>query len=447
MTNAEKTVFISYRRSTSKYLARAVFMDLREHGYDVFLDVNTIDSGALDRIILNQIAARAHFLVLLSPGALKRCVNKGDWLRREIEEAMRLKRNIVPLIDEGFNFDKEIDFIPEGWRKEFRSFSGLRLFPDYFDEGMAKLRSRFLKQPIYGDVIPVTVAEQEEVERRVGETISEGVPTKEELSAEEYSNQAWIKIDQGDYDGAIADAEAAIRLNPENDFAFAKRGLARSRKGDKDGAIADYSEAIRLNSQYAEAYYNRGIAREQKGNLDGAIEDYSQSIRFNPNDDVAYGRRGSAHQQKGNLDGAIEDYSRSIRLNPNNDVAYGRRGFAHQQKGNLESAVGDYSEAIRLNPQGVTAYNNRGEIYFANQQYKEALTYFETANGLRLDYKWARAGLAITAHALGQIEQARTIWQSLISEDQHFQDAEWVRKELNWAEPLVEEARKLIAGL
>ena len=31
-----KSVFISYRRDLSKYLARAIFMDLREHGYDTF---------------------------------------------------------------------------------------------------------------------------------------------------------------------------------------------------------------------------------------------------------------------------------------------------------------------------------------------------------------------------------------------------------------------------
>ena len=40
----EKTVFISYRRETSSFLARAIFLDLRHHGYDVFMDVESIDS-------------------------------------------------------------------------------------------------------------------------------------------------------------------------------------------------------------------------------------------------------------------------------------------------------------------------------------------------------------------------------------------------------------------
>lgn len=78
----QKTVFISYRREKSKHLARAIYQDLRMHGWDVFLDVTTIDSGDFDRIILNQIAARAHFILLISPGALERCASPGDWLRR-----------------------------------------------------------------------------------------------------------------------------------------------------------------------------------------------------------------------------------------------------------------------------------------------------------------------------------------------------------------------------
>ncbi len=168
MSDKQRTVFISYRRSASKHLAGRIFDHLRSHDYDVFLDVETIDSGEFDRIILNQIPARAHFIVVLSPGSLRRCVNEGDWLRREIEEAMRLKRNIVPIIDEGFDFEKENAYLPEEWREKFTRYNGLRLFRDYFDDGMEKLRNRFLKEPVHGvEIRPTPEAEQTEVQRRI----------------------------------------------------------------------------------------------------------------------------------------------------------------------------------------------------------------------------------------------------------------------------------------
>ena len=65
------TVFLSYRRNVSSFIARAVFQDLRQHGYDVFMDVESIDSGQLDAIILTQIAARTYFLVILTQGTLE----------------------------------------------------------------------------------------------------------------------------------------------------------------------------------------------------------------------------------------------------------------------------------------------------------------------------------------------------------------------------------------
>lgn len=58
MANAEKTVLISYRRDSSSYTARAIYQDFRHNGYDVFMNVESVDSGPFDTIILNQIAAK-----------------------------------------------------------------------------------------------------------------------------------------------------------------------------------------------------------------------------------------------------------------------------------------------------------------------------------------------------------------------------------------------------
>ncbi len=111
-------------------------------------------------------------------------------------------------------------------------------------------------------------------------------------------------------------------------------------------------------------------------------------------------------------------------------------------------AIADYTEAIRLYPQDAAAYyNNRGEVYFALKQYDQALDDFKKANELMPGNKFALAGLAITHHAMGNVQEARRLWRVLIGMDEQYRDVEWVKTELNWADPLVEEARKLIAGL
>src|SRR4051794_37544316 len=103
MGRIEKTVFISYRRTNTSW-ALAIFQNLTHNGYDVFLDFNGIASGDFERVILSNINARSHFLVLLTPSALERCNDPRDWLRREIENALETRRNIVPLMLEGFDF-------------------------------------------------------------------------------------------------------------------------------------------------------------------------------------------------------------------------------------------------------------------------------------------------------------------------------------------------------
>ena len=70
----EKTVFISYRRdSTGKLFARLLAEELTRHGYDVFLDVDSLDAGKWETQILTQVPLRSHFLLLLTPGSLDRC--------------------------------------------------------------------------------------------------------------------------------------------------------------------------------------------------------------------------------------------------------------------------------------------------------------------------------------------------------------------------------------
>jgi TIR domain len=99
----EKSVFLSYRRTNIPW-ALAIYQNLTHYGYDVFFDYEGIAAGDFESVILGNIKSRAHFLILLTPSALERCDEPGDWLRREIETALDSKRNIIPLMFEGFDF-------------------------------------------------------------------------------------------------------------------------------------------------------------------------------------------------------------------------------------------------------------------------------------------------------------------------------------------------------
>lgn len=355
----ERTVFISYRRSASKYLARAIYEHLKHEGYDVFLDYEKIDAGDFEHTILSQVDACAHFIPILTPGSVERFGDPEDWFRREIERAMDTKRNIVPLIVEGFDFNKAQPYFV-GKLSLLDRYQAVRLPDDYFDEAMTRLRTRFLNKPLEVIVHPTPPEHEAVVAQLKADLESTPAPSSEELKAEDYFNRGFDKQENGDLQGAIDAYNQAIALNPNYPEAFNNRGNARDDLGDPHSAIEDYSEAIRLNPEYYTAYYNRGIVRKSIGLLEEAIADYGEAVRLKPDYAEAYNNRGNARDDNGDPDGAIDDYTEAIRLKPDYAIAYNNRGVVRKSQGDLDSAIADYNEAIRFDPEYAVAYNNRG---------------------------------------------------------------------------------------
>ena len=64
--------------------------------------------------------------------------------------------------------------------------------------------------------------------------------------------------------------------NPLADNLF-NSGLLKHDQGDYQGAIADYNKAIEINPEYANAFVHRGIARELVNDLQGACDDWRKA--------------------------------------------------------------------------------------------------------------------------------------------------------------------------
>jgi hypothetical protein len=141
MGRIEKTVFISYRRANF-WTAFAIYQDLTSHGFDAFIDYQNIRSGEFfEDVIFENIRARAHFLIVLSQNTLDRCVETSDLMRQEIETALVEKRNVIPLMMEGFDFGSpNVTHVLTGKLSDLKRKNGLRIYPDFFPEAMECLR-------------------------------------------------------------------------------------------------------------------------------------------------------------------------------------------------------------------------------------------------------------------------------------------------------------------
>src|SRR6516165_3588845 len=186
MGRVEKTVFLSYRRTNFPW-ALAVFQDLNHHGYDVFFDFLGIASGDFERVILENIKARAHFIVLLTPSALERCGEPPDWLRREIEAALNVRRNIVPLMLENFDFGAPgIANQLIGTLAPLKDYNGLRVPPEFFIEAMGRLRDKFLNVSLDAVLHPASLSAQRAAKDQKAAALTAPAVQVEELTATEW---------------------------------------------------------------------------------------------------------------------------------------------------------------------------------------------------------------------------------------------------------------------
>jgi tetratricopeptide (TPR) repeat protein len=431
MGRVEKTVFISYRRTNVSW-ALAIFQDLTQHGYDVFFDYNGVASGDFEQVILGNITARAHFLVLLTPSALERCGEPGDWLRREIETALNSRRNIVPLTLDGFDFGRPgIASQLTGTLATLKDYNALSIPPEYFSEAMGRLRDRYLNVPLDAVLQPASLPARQTATEHQAAAGTAPVVKEAELTAQQwfergyeatdpceeerlysqairlkpdyygaFINRGMARHEKGDVAGALEDFDEAVRLRPGDAVAFNIRAIVRSDHGDVDGALADYDEAIRLKPDDADTFNGRGNARTAKGDVDGALADYAEAIRLRPDFQNAFYNRGLARARAGR-DGALEDFNEAIRLKPGDAEAIYDRAIVRGGKGDVEGALADYSEAIRLKPDYADAFNNRGIARSGKGDAQGAVKDYSEAIRLKPDYASAFNNRGVARKDLG----------------------------------------------
>lgn len=106
-------IFISYRRKESSGrsnvpMARTFKLEFERRGYKVFFDYSECTDNYFSDTILPAIRTCDFFVLVLTKDCLARCVNEGDWVRREIEDGIAYNRKIVPITP-----DKECDTWPD----------------------------------------------------------------------------------------------------------------------------------------------------------------------------------------------------------------------------------------------------------------------------------------------------------------------------------------------
>ena len=123
---------------------------------------------------------------------------------------------------------------------------------------------------------------------------------------------------------AIADASAAIRLEPRNADAYVARGFIYYLMTNDRAAITDFTAALRFNPANPAALNYRGLTYLRGHDPVRAIVDFDAAIRANAEFGQAYLGRGQARVAQRDFAGAMADFDRSMRLDPGPTVSIAR---------------------------------------------------------------------------------------------------------------------------
>ena len=200
--------------------------------------------------------------------------------------------------------------------------------------------------------------------------------------ADFFVNRAFLKYNLDDYFGAMADFDYAISLEPMNMAAHLNRGLLRMEVEDNNKAIEDFTFVIDQDPDNYMAIYNRAMLYKKIGHHKQAIEDLDRVIEKYPNVAMLYFDRSESKRLAGDMAGGERDYYKSRELSRDMaDNKYGESEKEDKEDDNSpNSVINKFKSMVAVESEKVVKpeYDNkyRGKVQNYNAPVSPEKEYF-----------------------------------------------------------------------
>jgi len=210
----------------------------------------------------------------------------------------------------------------------------------------------------------------------------------------------------GRIQGATAQYEQALRINPRTAEAHWNLGNGLREVGKAVEAMGQYEQALRLEPDFAEAHNNLGVALAQAGRLPEAIKHYERAVQIDPSLADAQNNLGTVLLRDGKVEEAIRHYDQAVRIEPDNARAQFNLGVALEQAGKLQQAIGHYEQAAQINPDFARAHVSLGNTLFEAGEFDRAIDQYQQALHIIPDYADAHNNFGGALLRLGRVREA-----------------------------------------
>ena len=159
------------------------------------------------------------------------------------------------------------------------------------------------------------------------------------------------RIKHKDLDGALADAEDAVKLWPQLPGAYSLRAGVRRERKEYDKALADIDLALAMSPRSAELLNDRCWIGYLSGHdLERALADCDAALVIQPAFAGALDSRGNVLMRLGRLDDAIAAFDLALKQSPQQWRTLYARGVAKLRKGDKAGGDADIAAAKAGDP-------------------------------------------------------------------------------------------------
>ena len=180
-------------------------------------------------------------------------------------------------------------------------------------------------------------------------------------------------------DEALADYESALKVSPGNPIALLYRGRVRTRsKGDDAGALADFTAAIAADPKLSRAYAERAYLRLTTDPV-AAERDLKIAIQLNPGEAALQRSLGVAYEYQDRPRDALATYDQILRADPKDAFTLNYRSTVKRALGDKAGALRDAERAVTLAPTDPDVYLGRAAVLEALEKPAPALLDYQQA--------------------------------------------------------------------
>lgn len=213
---------------------------------------------------------------------------------------------------------------------------------------------------------------------------------------------------EGDHRAAIDAFTSSLNSDPRNSFALGHRALSYYALRQEDTALADSDAALKLDPTFMDLRVMRANIFYRRGDRDAVSKEAELVTEENPKSDYAYVVAGKIYARLGKSEQAMRAFDRALAIKPQAYIYVNRAQV--RPSSDHAGRLSDLEAALKLDPDDIDTLAEKANQLLIMGDFKRALAVYDrlvNPSPAFSDYAVMRA---IALYKLGRVAEAQKIF-------------------------------------